>query len=206
MDVDWIARGIAAVGLLVAIVGAGTGVASLRRSARRQRPNLVGKMAHWMLVYGQEHKAQYLLLEVGISNLSDAASSVVEYGLVLGPPYNTSTRPIHHSETPVGETVLEPAPGSDIHPEPFALKGMRLEFLSNPVNIPAHETRIGWVGFPLPAVPAEVAKGVPFFLCAVASEGTPLVLEIDLSETDSEVIQGVPSENGNPGEERTPPL
>ena len=92
-----------------------------------------------MLVYGQEHKkAQYLLLEVGISNLSDAANSVVEYGLVLGPPYNTSTRPIHHSETPVGETVLEPAPGLIV---PVAPAGCQTALRIAPCSLPQISTQ-----------------------------------------------------------------
>ena len=174
---------------------------SLRRSVTRQRPNLLGDMVHWMIVYGLDERAHYLLIEINISNLSDVANSVVEYGLVLGPPYNTSTRPIHHSMTLLNETVLEHSPGSEIRSEPLALKGIHLDFLSNPVNIPAHESRIGWVGFPLPSVPAEVAKGVPFFLWAVANEGKPLMLEIDLSESDYEVIQGTSPQNGKPGKE-----
>lgn len=192
MDVDWVARGIAIVSLLVAIVGTGARVVSMRRSATRQRPNLQGDMAYWMLVFGPDNKAHYLLIQVNISNLSDIANSVVEYGLVLGPPYNTSTRPIHHSKTSFDETILEYGPGSEIRPEPLALKDIQLEFLSNPANIPAHETRSGWVGFPLPSVPAEVVKGVPFFIWVVASEGKPIVLEIDLSESSYDVIQGVP--------------
>ena len=198
MDVDWIARGIAIVSLLIAIVGTGARVVSMIRSATRERPNLQGDMAYWMLVYGLDKKAHYLLIEVNISNLSDMANSVVEYGLLLGPPYNTSTLPIQHSKTSSGETVLECGPGSEIRPEPLALKDIQLEFLSNPVNIPAHETRLGWVGFPLPSVPAEVAKGIPFLIWIVASEGKPLVLEIDLSDSSSEVIQGV-----SPGSTKT---
>ena len=197
MDTDWIARGIAVASLLVAIVGTGIRIVSLRRSATRQRPSLTGYMDHWMVVYGLDSKAHYLLLELNISNLSDVANSVVEYGLELGPPYNTSTRPVHYSETPLNETVLMPSPGSEIRPGPLALKGIRLDFLSTPVNIPAHESRAGWVGFPLPHVPAEVAKGVPFFLWAVVSEGKPIVLEIDLTESGYEVIQGVSPGNGN---------
>ena len=203
MDVDWIARGTAIVGLLVSIVGTMTIVVSLRRSATRQKPKLFGQMSHWMVVYGLASKADYLLIEINIANLSDMANSVVEYGLELGPPYNTSTRPIHHSKTRFNETVLEPGPGSKIRPKPLALKDIRLEFLSNPVNIPAHETRAGWIGFPLPSVPREVVKGVPFFLWAVASEGKPWVLEIELSESSYEVVQGVSPENGEKEREET---
>ena len=201
MDTDWIARGIAVASLLVAIVGTGVTIVSLRRSANRQRPSLTGHMAHWMVAYGLDIKADYLLIEINVSNLSDVANSVVEYGLALGPPYNTSTRPVHYSETPLSETILMPSPGSEIRPGPLALKDIHLDFLSNPVNIPAHESRAGWVGFPLPNIPAEVVKGVPFFLWAVVSEGQPIVLDIDLSDSDSEVIQGVSPENGSSEQE-----
>ena len=152
-----------------------------------------------MLVYSLDNKADYLLLEIDVTNLSDVANSVVEYGLLLGAPYNTSTRPIHYSKNSADDTVLEYSPGSEIRPEPIALEGTRLEFLSNPVNIPAHETRAGWVGFPLPSVPAEVAHGIPFLLWVVASEGDPFVLEVDLAERDYEVVQGGVPGNRNAG-------
>lgn len=196
MDVDWIARGLAGASLLIAIVGTSLKVGAMFRSLTRQRPKLTGTIANCLLTYGLGERADYLSIEISISNLSDTPNSVVEYGLVLGPPYNTSTRPINYRETTLGETILEHSPGSDIRPEPLALKGMQLEFLSNPVNLPAHETRIGWVGFPLPSVPAEVAKGIPMVLWAIAVEGEPLVLGVDLTEFVFERIPG-----GLPGEQ-----
>lgn len=199
MDVDWIARAIAIVGLIVAIVGAGARVFSLRRSASRQRPNLLGDIAHCMFSYGSDDRAQYLSIEIAISNLSDVANSIVEYGLLIGPPYNTSTRPIHHSENALGETILEYGPGSEIRPKPLALKGIKLDFLSNPLNLPAHESRIGWVGFPLPGVPADVAKAVIYVIWIVASEGEPLMLTVDSSNFDYEVIGCVSSDDVDDG-------
>ncbi len=172
---------------------------SLRRSASRQRPNLQGDVAHCMFSYATDDRAQYLSIEIAISNLSDVANSVVEYGLLIGAPYNTSVRPIHFSETPFGETVLEPGPGSEIRPDPLAIKGVKLEFLSNPLNLPAHESRIGWVGFPLPDIPADVAKAVIYGLWIVASEGDPLLLPIDSSTFDYEVIGCVSSEDVDNG-------
>lgn len=201
MDVDWVARGIAIAGFLVAAIGVGAGVVSLRRSITRQRPNLAIDAARWMLVYGLDIRVHYLLVEINISNLSDVSNSILEYGLVLGPPYSTSVQPIHYSETRLGETILEYSPGSRFRPDPLALKDIHLDFLSNPANVPPHESRSGWVGFPLPSVPAEIAKGVPFFLWVIASEGDPMSLRIDLSDPNSEVIRGASPENGDPGAE-----
>ena len=190
MDVDWIARGIALTSLLVSIVALVVRIASLRRTSARQKPRIVVEMLRWMFVYGKHGKADFLLIEIRASNGSDLANSIVEYGLVIGPPYRDSIGPVHYSKTQAGETVLDPTPGSRFRPDPLALKGISLDFLSNPANLPPHESRIGWVAFPLPSIPVEIAKGVPFLLWTVLGEGDPVVTQVDLSTGDSVVIDG----------------
>ena len=159
MEPDWIARGIAGISLLIASINTAIVIITLRRSSARQQPNLVAQIIRWSIVYSAGGTADYLLLEVTISNLSDVGNSVVGYGLAVGPPYNDSTGPVEYNQTPLGETVLLPSAGSTFTPDPLALRKMRLKHLSNPVNVPPHESNIGWISFPLPSVPPHLVKG-----------------------------------------------
>lgn len=190
MEPDNVARVLGAIGIFLGLVGTCIAVLTFLRIVRRQRPNLAVETAHWIIAYGLERKADYLLFEVAATNRSDVGNTILEYGLVIGRPYNTSTRPIHFSETALGETILEPAPGSPFSPGRIALKNVRLDHLANPVNLPPHEARIGWVGFPLPSIQAENVQGVDYWLWVVTGEGRPVVLEVDLRTAEWTKMHG----------------
>ena len=157
---------------------------ALWRTVRRQRPRLEGILGDVSLVYGADESTEFLLTHLTLMNQSDVGTSIVEYGLILGPPYNNSTMPIYYSETDLGESILEAPSGSPFGPKRLALYETHLEWLANPVNIPPHESRSGWIGFPLPSVPKDIVKGVPYEFYIRSSEGESTLVDLDLNEKE----------------------
>lgn len=181
MDIAGVVSG--GLGLLVALI-------AFWRTMKRESPQLASGIGGVLIVYNLQGDADYLLCDLTFSNLSDSGNSIIEYGLSLGPPYEASTRPVHYGETVFGESVLEPALGSPFSPDKLALKEKQLEWLSNPVNLLPHESRIGYVGFPLPSIPKDIVKGVPFVLWIVPSEGKPISIHVDLRTMQWTAIEG----------------
>ena len=139
MEPDIVARALGVIGIFIGLVGTCIAVLTYLRTFRRQRrPNLAVETAHWIITYGLEGNADYRLFEVTATNRSDVGNTILEYGLVIGHPYNTSTRPVYYSETALGETILEAAPGSTFSPGRIALNNVPLDHLANPVNLPPH--------------------------------------------------------------------
>lgn len=183
---------------IIGAVGGVLGVISFFRTVRRQRPRFSITTESPVLVYGQDEKAEFLVFDATISNLSDMANSVVEYGLIIGHPYSISTIPIHYSETELGESILETADMS----KRLAVKRTRFNWLGTPVNLPAHSSASGFIGFPLPSIPRDIVKAVEYALVVMPSEGQPSLEPLVLDMYDWQTARypdsghGVTDSNG----------
>ena len=88
---------------VVGFVGGILGIVAFFRAVNRQRPRFNLSADSPVIIYGAEDKAEFLVFDATISNLSDLPNSIVEYGLIVGQPYSLSTTPIRYSETEFGE-------------------------------------------------------------------------------------------------------
>jgi len=109
---------------------------SFARTMKRQRPRFRVTTSMPGILYGEDEKAEFLVIDTTISNLSDVANSIVEYGLIIGHPYSLSTEPIHYSENEVGESVFETADMT----KKLAVKNTKFDWLETPVNLASHSS------------------------------------------------------------------
>lgn len=165
---------------IIGTIGGILGIFSFARSIRRQRARFNIKIGRPGILYGEVDKAEFLVVDTTISNLSDVANSIVEYGLIIGHPYSISTEPIHYSENKLGESVLETADMS----KRLAIKKTRLDWLETPVNLSPHSSASGFIGFPLPSIPRKIVKSIYYTLIIIPSEGPPSLLPLGLDTFD----------------------
>jgi hypothetical protein len=165
---------------IIGTVGGILGVFSFARTMKRQRPRFNIKIDRPGILYGEANKAEFLVIDTTISNLSDVANSIVEYGLVIGHPYSVSTEPIHYSENKLGESILETADMS----KRLAVKRTSFDWLETPVNLSPHSSASGFIGFPLPSIPRKIVKSIAYTLIIIPSEGPPALLPLGLDTFD----------------------
>jgi hypothetical protein len=165
---------------IIGTVGGILGVFSFARTIKRQRPRFNIKIDRPGILYGEVNKAEFLVIDTTISNLSDIANSIVEYGLIIGHPYSVSTEPIHYSENKLGESILETADMS----KRLAVKRTRFDWLETPVNLSPHSSASGFIGFPLPSIPRTIVKSIDYTLIIIPSEGPPSLLPLGLDTFD----------------------
>jgi len=137
------------------------------------------------ILYGEDDKAEFFVLDTTISNLSDVANSIVEYGLIIGHPYSVSTEPIHYSENELGESILETA---DMIKR-LAVKNTKFDWLETPLNLPSHSSASGFIGFPLPSIPRSVVKSIEYALIIMPSEGQTSLIPLILDDYDWKIAQ-----------------
>ena len=170
---------------VIGTLGGTLGVFSFLRTIKRQRPRFrVTTNMPWIL-YGEEEKAEFLGIDTTITNLSDVANSIVEYGLIIGYPYSISTEPIHYSENEVGESVLETADMT----KRLAVKNTKFDWLETPVNLAPHSSASGFIGFPIPSIPRNIVKSIEHALIIMPSEGQPSLIPLILDTYDWRVAQ-----------------
>jgi len=163
---------------VIGFVGGILGIISFFRTIKRQRPRFSITTGSPVLLYGAAEKAEFLVFDATISNLSDVANSIVEYGLIIGHPYSVSQTPIRYSETQLGESILE----TEDMTKKLAVKRMRFNWLATPVNLSPHSSANGFIGFPLPSIPRNVVKTVEYALIVIPSEGQPALIPLVLGE------------------------
>ena len=176
---------------IIGAVGGVLGVISFFRTVRRQHPRFSVRTDSPFLVYGQDEKAEFLVFAATVSNLSDVANSVVEYSLIIGHPYISSKAPIHYSETELGESILETADMS----KRLAVKKVRFNWLETPVNIPAHNSVSGYIGFALPSIPKAIVPEVEYALVVMPSEGHSYLEPLILDKYDWQIARHASSEH-----------
>ena len=170
---------------IVGTVGGILGVFSFARTMKRQRPRFSITIDRPGILYGEHNKAEFLVIDTTISNLSDVANSIVEYGLIIGRPYSVSTEPIHYSENELGESIIETADMS----KRLAVKRTRFDWLETPVNLSPHSSASGFIGFPLPSIPRKVVKSIDYTLIIIPSEGPPSLIPLVLDIFDWKIAQ-----------------
>lgn len=170
---------------VIGTLGGILGILSLSRTIKRQRPRFRVTTDMPGILYGEDEKAEFLVIDATISNLSDVANSIVEYGLIIGHPYSISTEPIHYSENEVGESVLETADMT----KKLAVKNTKFDWLETPVNLSSHSSVGGFIGFPLPSIPRNVVKSIEYALVIMPSEGQPSLIPLILDLYDWKVAQ-----------------
>jgi len=158
---------------------------SFARTMKRQRPRFRVTTSMPGILYGEDEKAEFLVIDTTISSLSDVANSRVEYGLIIGHPYSLSTEPIHYSENEVGESVFETADMT----KKLAVKNTKFDWLETPVNLASHSSANGFIGFPLPSIPRNVVKSIEYALVIMPSEGQPSLIPLILDNYDWKVAQ-----------------
>jgi hypothetical protein len=174
--------------ILAAIVGTTGGIlgaVSFTRTIRRQRPRFHVTIDRPGILYGEDEKAEFLVIDMTISNLSDVANSVVEYGLIIGHPYSLSTEPIHYSENDLGESVLETPDMT----KRLAVKNTNFDWLETPVNLSSHSAASGFIGFPLPSIPRNVVKSIEYALVIMPSEGQPSLIPLIMDSYEWRIAQ-----------------
>jgi hypothetical protein len=175
---------------ILGIIGGLLGIFSFIRVVKRQNPKFNITTKSPAIIFGSKEKAEFLIFEATISNLSDLANSCIEYGLIISHPYSISTPPIHCYETRYGKSVLETEDGQKKH----AIKGKKIKWISTPANLAAHTTDSGFIGFPLPSIPIDIVKAVEYTLIVMPSEGQPQLIPFFLNdliwETSEEISIG----------------
>jgi len=159
---------------IIGAVGGGLGIFSFARNMKRQQPDFRIKTDNPGILYGEGNRAEFLVVDTSISNRSDIANSIVEYGLIIGRPYLDSVPPIHYSINNLGESVLETVDMA----KRLAVKETQFDWLETPVNLNPHCSASGFIGFPLPSIPRDIVKAIDYTIIIVPSEGKPLLLPL----------------------------
>ena len=171
-------------GVIVGTVGGILGAVSFTRTIRRQRPRFDVTFKEPGTLYGEDEKAEFVVIYTTISNVSDVANSIVEYGLIIGHPYSLSTEPLHYSYNSLGESVLETTDMA----KRLAVQNTKFKWLETPVNLSSHKSTSGVIGFPLPSIPRNLVKAIEYALVIIPSEGQPSLIPLitDIYEWNKE--------------------
>ena len=132
------------VSLGLAIWGAGLSTWLAIQGWRRNRTRIGLDITRNFRLGDSGESWEWIALEIGIRNGSDRPVSIVEYGLTMAHPDGTFTTsvPIHHSELPNGDSVLE-----DPRTQQRTAVRAHLDFLNTPVNLGPRESADGWIAF-----------------------------------------------------------
>lgn len=110
----------------------------------RSRTRIGIDVSHHFRLSNRANEWRWIALEVSFRNASDRPVSLVEYGLIVCHPDGTVTtaHPIHYSELPNGDSILE----DPVSRERTAVEA-HLDFIETPVNLAPRSSATGWVAF-----------------------------------------------------------
>ena len=131
----------------------------------------------FVLLCDKDKRARYLVMEATITNQSRNPYAILEYGLIVGPPYGESFPPARFAQLPNGDPVLMYPDGKN-----HLACRFRFAWLKTPLNFQPHEALSGHIPFPLPLVSSDLVHQLHYWLYLIPSDGAPVLVKVPPSD------------------------